>query len=76
MTGFLQVTGADLACVAPELVLALFASLILLLDAFARPLRAFFPYVALLSLALAPAPASARPRRWRPAARRAFRAIC
>jgi NADH:ubiquinone oxidoreductase subunit 2 (subunit N) len=53
MTGFLQVTGADLACVAPELVLALFASLILLLDAFARPLRTFFPYVTLLSLALA-----------------------
>jgi len=53
MTGFFQVTGADLACVAPEIILALFASLILLLDAFARPLRTFFPYVALLSLALA-----------------------
>ncbi len=38
---------------APEIVLAVFASLILLLDAFARPLRAFFPYVTLLALALA-----------------------
>ena len=53
MTGFLHVTGADLASVAPELVLAGFATLILLLDAFARPIRAFFPYVTLLGLALA-----------------------
>jgi NADH-quinone oxidoreductase subunit N len=53
MTGFLHVSGADLACVAPELVLAGFATLILLLDAFARPLRTFFPYVTLLALALA-----------------------
>ncbi|MGZ6988187.1 MAG: NADH-quinone oxidoreductase subunit N [Thermoanaerobaculia bacterium] len=53
MTGFLHVTGADLACVAPELVLAGFATLILLLDAFARPIRTFFPYVTLLALALA-----------------------
>jgi NADH-quinone oxidoreductase subunit N len=53
MTGFLHVTGADFAAVAPELVLCLAATLILLLDAFARPLRAFFPYVALLSLAIA-----------------------
>jgi NADH-quinone oxidoreductase subunit N len=53
MTGFLHVTGADVACVAPELVLAAFATLILLLDAFARPIRGFFPYVTLLALALA-----------------------
>jgi len=53
MTGFLHVGGADIACVAPELVLAAFATLILLLDAFARPIRAFFPYVTLLGLALA-----------------------
>ncbi|HVO51085.1 MAG TPA: NADH-quinone oxidoreductase subunit N [Thermoanaerobaculia bacterium] len=53
MTGFLHVTGADFAAVAPEMVLCLAAALILLLDAFARPLRAFFPYVALLSLAIA-----------------------
>src|ERR1019366_8930603 len=53
MTGFFHVTGADLTCVAPELVLAGFATLILLLDAFARPLRTFFPYVTLLALALA-----------------------
>jgi len=53
VTGFLRVGGADLASVAPELVLAGFATLILLLDAFARPIRAFFPYVTLLGLALA-----------------------
>ena len=53
MTGFLHVGGADLACVAPELVLAGFATLILLLDAFARPIRTFFPYVTLFALALA-----------------------
>ncbi|MDL2716612.1 MAG: NADH-quinone oxidoreductase subunit N [Acidobacteriota bacterium] len=53
MTGFLHVGGADLACVAPELVLAAFATLILLLDAFARPIRASFPYVTLFGLALA-----------------------
>lgn len=53
MTGFLNVTGADFAAVAPEIVLCLAATLILLLDAFARPLRAFFPYVALFSLAIA-----------------------
>ena len=53
MSGFLLVTGADFAAVAPEMVLCLAATLILLLDAFARPLRAFFPYVALLSLAVA-----------------------
>ncbi|HEX5855191.1 MAG TPA: NADH-quinone oxidoreductase subunit N [Thermoanaerobaculia bacterium] len=53
MTGFLHVGGADVACVAPELVLAGFATLILLLDAFARPVRGFFPYVTLLALALA-----------------------
>ncbi len=53
MSGFMQVTGADFAAVAPELVLCLAATLILLLDAFARPLRAYFPYLALLSLAVA-----------------------
>ena len=53
MTGFLHIGGADLACVAPELVLAGSATLILLLDAFARPIRAFFPYVTLLGLTLA-----------------------
>jgi len=53
MSGFLHVTGADFASVAPEIVLCAAATLVLLLDAFARPLRAFLPYVALLSLALA-----------------------
>lgn len=53
MSGFLNVSGADIACVAPELVLAGFATLLLLLDAFARPIRASFPYVTLVGLALA-----------------------
>ena len=53
MSGFLQVAGADFAAVAPELVLCLAGTLILLLDAFARPLRAYVPYLALLSLAVA-----------------------
>jgi NADH-quinone oxidoreductase subunit N len=53
MTGFLHVTGADFAAVAPEIVLCLAGTLILLLDAFARPVRSFFPYVALFSLAIA-----------------------
>ena len=53
MNGFFHVTGADFAAVAPEIVLCLSATLILLLDAFARPLRSFLPYVALASLAVA-----------------------
>ena len=53
MSGFVHVSAGDLSAVAPELVLCLAATLILLLDAFARPLRSFFPYVALLALALA-----------------------
>jgi NADH-quinone oxidoreductase subunit N len=53
VSGFLHVTGGDLAAVMPELVLACFAALILLFEAFARPLRTFFPYVTLAALALA-----------------------
>ncbi len=50
---FLHVSGPDFAAIAPELVLCLAGTLLFLLDAFARPLRAYFPYVALLALALA-----------------------
>ncbi len=53
MSGFLHVTFADVACVAPELVLAGVATLLLLLDAFARPIRPLFPYLTLAGLALA-----------------------
>ena len=56
MNGFFHVTGADFAAVAPEIVLCLSATLILLLDAFARPLRSFLPYVALASLVLPQSP--------------------
>ena len=52
-SGFLQVSGADFAAVAPEIVLCLAGTLILLLDAFARPLRPYVPYLALLALAVA-----------------------
>ena len=49
MTGFLHVSGADLACRrARDRPRGLAATLILLLDAFARPIRALFPYVTLL----------------------------
>lgn len=53
MPPFVKVSPADLAAVGPEIVLVLTASLLVLLDAFARPIRAAFPYVALLGLALA-----------------------
>ncbi len=50
---FLHVTSADLAAVAPEIVLALAGMLLILLDAFARPARRAFPYVALAACAVA-----------------------
>jgi NADH-quinone oxidoreductase subunit N len=53
MPGFLHVTSADLAAVAPEMVLAAAGTLLVLLDAFARPTRPSFPYLTLAALALA-----------------------
>ncbi|HQR45624.1 MAG TPA: NADH-quinone oxidoreductase subunit N [Thermoanaerobaculia bacterium] len=53
MGGFLHVTAGDLAAVAPEIVLSAAGILLILLDAFARPTRASFPYVSLAALALA-----------------------
>ncbi|HKC24346.1 MAG TPA: NADH-quinone oxidoreductase subunit N [Thermoanaerobaculia bacterium] len=55
MTGFVNVTGADVAAVAPELVLVGAGTLLVLLDAFARPLRPWFPYLALGATVLAAA---------------------
>jgi NADH-quinone oxidoreductase subunit N len=55
MAGFVNVSGADLSAVAPELVLVGVATLLVLLDAFAKALRPWFPYVALLGIALATA---------------------
>ena len=46
----LNLTSADLAAVGPEIVLSVFGLLLVLLDAFARPLRPAFPYVALAGL--------------------------
>ena len=46
----LSFTSADLAAVGPEIVLSAFGLLLVLLDAFARPLRPAFPYVALAGL--------------------------
>ena len=53
MTGFLNVTSADLGSVAPEIVLVAAGTLLILLDAFARPLRASFPTLTLVALAVA-----------------------
>ena len=46
----LNLSSADLAAVGPEIVLSVFGLLLVLLDAFARPLRPAFPYVALAGL--------------------------
>ena len=43
-------SSADLAAIGPEIVLSAFGLLLILLDAFARPLRPAFPYVALAGL--------------------------
>ena len=53
MPGFLHVSAADLATVAPEGVLCLVGILLILLDAFAKGLRPSFPYVTLAGLAVA-----------------------
>lgn len=53
MSGFVNVTGADLAAVAPELVLSTVGMVLILLDAFAVSLRRVFPYVALGGVLLA-----------------------
>ena len=53
MNGFLQVTGGDLAAVAPEMALCAGGLLLILLDAFAKQLRRTFPVVTLLSLVVA-----------------------
>lgn len=45
-----NLSSADLAAVGPEIVLSAFGLLLVLLDAFARPLRPAFPYVALTGL--------------------------
>lgn len=45
-----NVSAADLAAVGPEIVLTLFGVALILLDAFARPLRSWFPWVALAGL--------------------------
>lgn len=49
------VTPAELAAVGPEIVLCCAGILLILLDAFAKPLRAWFPWVALGSLLVASA---------------------
>lgn len=53
MPAFYTVTGADFAAILPETILALLGLLLILLDAFARPLRSTFPYVALVGVAIA-----------------------
>ena len=53
MSGFLHVTAADLAVVAPEILLCLLGTALVLLDAFAKGLRPAFPYVTLAGLAAA-----------------------
>ncbi len=50
---FLQITSADMAAIAPEAILSLVGALLVLLDAFARPLRKALPVVALLGLGAA-----------------------
>jgi NADH-quinone oxidoreductase subunit N len=50
MTGFLSLTGADVAAVAPELILVAAGTLLVLLDAFAKGTRASFPYISLAAV--------------------------
>jgi NADH-quinone oxidoreductase subunit N len=53
MPGFLHVTAGDLASVAPEILLSVAGILLIFLDAFGRPTRPSYPYLALGALALA-----------------------
>ena len=53
MPGFVNVSSADLLAVAPEIVLCGVATLLILLDAFARGLRPTFPAISLGGLAVA-----------------------
>ncbi len=50
MSVAMNFSGADLAAVGPEIVLSLFGLALVLLDAFAKPLRPAFPYVTLVGL--------------------------
>jgi NADH-quinone oxidoreductase subunit N len=53
MPGFLNVSAADLASVAPEILLSCAGIVLIFLDAFAKPTRPAYPYLALAALALA-----------------------
>ena len=53
MPAFLNVSAADLASVAPEILLSMAGILLIFLDAFAKPTRPAYPYLALGALALA-----------------------
>ncbi len=53
MSPFLHVTPGDIAAVAPEIVLSVAGLVLVFLDAFAKPLRPSFPWLALVSLGIA-----------------------
>ncbi len=64
MPGFLHVTPGDLASVAPEILLSTAGIFLIFLDAFARPTRPSYPYLALATLALANIFGAAVPGSW------------
>ena len=64
MPGYLSVASGDLAAVAPEILLSAAGILLILLDAFARPTRPSYPYLALATLALANVVGASAPGTW------------